>query len=130
MRVIAIIVIILGVASLVAGIVFVTQAATAEKTILQEITPLTSLSQIDPQYDKVTAAFEKTMVAEEPNIQAGKAAPSAMYAYLSGQRALLGLAKSNVGLAMFTRLSGIVGIVLGLGVVLSGLALLRKVQST
>jgi hypothetical protein len=52
-----------------------------------------------------------------------------LYAYLSGQRALLGLAKSNLGLAMFTRLSGIVGIVLGLGVVLSGLALLRKAQS-
>jgi hypothetical protein len=128
MRVIAIIIVILGVASLVFGIVFVTQATSAEKQVLDQIAPLTSLSQINPSYDKVTASFNKIMAAEEPNIQAGKAAPSAMYGYLSGQRALLGLAKSNVGLAMFTRLSGIVGIVLGLGLVLSGLAMLRKVQ--
>ncbi len=130
MRVIALIVIILGVASLVLGIVFMTQATSAEKTILEQIAPLTSLSQINPNYDKVTASFDKIMAAEEPNIQAGKAAPSAMYAYLSGQRALLGLAKSNVGLAMFTRLSGIVGIVLGLGMGLSGFVLLRKAQGS
>jgi hypothetical protein len=128
MRVIAIIIAILGVASLVVGIVFVTQASSAEKIILQQIAPLTSLSEINPHYDQVTAAFNKTMAAEEPNIQAGKAAPSAMYGYLSGQRALLGLAKSNVGLAMFTRLSGIVEIVIGLGLVLTGLVLLLKKQ--
>jgi hypothetical protein len=129
MRVIAIIVAILGLASLVFGILFVSQAGSAEKQVLDQIAPLTSLSQVNPAYDKVTASFEKLMVAEEPQIQAGKAAPSAMYSYLSGQRALLGLAKSNIGLAKFTRLSGITGIFLGLGLVLSGLALLRKAQS-
>jgi hypothetical protein len=129
MRVIAILVAILGVASLVFGILFVTQAASAEKQILTEIAPLTALSQINPHYDTVTAAFNKTMAAEEPNIQAGKAAPSATYAYLAGQRALLGLAKSNVGLASFIRMSGIVGMVLGIGMALAGYALLRKTQS-
>jgi hypothetical protein len=129
MRVIAIIVVILGLASLAFGILFVSQASSAEKQVLDEIAPLTSLSQVDPHYDTVTAAFNKQMATEEPQIQAGKAAPSAMYAYLSGQRALLGLAKSNIGLAKFTRISGIVSIVVGLGLVLSGLALLRKAQS-
>ncbi|MGD0794756.1 MAG: hypothetical protein ABR958_04080 [Dehalococcoidales bacterium] len=128
MRVIAIIVVILGLASLVFGILFVSEASSAENQVLNEIAPLTSLSQINPQYDKVTAAFNQRLAAEEPGIKTGTQ-PSAMYAYLSGQRALLGLAKSNVGLAMFTRLSGIAGIFLGLGLVLSGLALLRKAQS-
>ena len=128
MRVIAIIVVILGVASLVLGVVFMTQATSAEKVVLEQIAPLTSLSQINPSYDKVTASYDKIMAAEEPNIQAGKAAPSATYGYLAGQRALLGLAKSNVGLAMFTRLSGIASIVVGLGLVLTGLVLLLKKQ--
>lgn len=129
MRVIAIIVAILGLASLVYGILFVAQASSAENQVLNEIAPLTSLSQVDPQYDKVTASFDKFLATEEPQIQAGKAAPSAMYAYLSGQRALLGLAKSNIGTAKFVRSTGLVDIILGLGMVLTGLALLRKAHS-
>ena len=126
MRVIAIIVVILGVASLVLGVVFMTQATSAEKTILSQVAPLTSLSQINPTYDTITAQYNQLMAKELADISAQKALPSVSFSYVSGQRALLGLAKSNVGLAMFTRLSGIVAIVLGLGMGLSGFMLMRK----
>ena len=66
------------------------------------------------------------MAAEEPNIQAGKAAPSAMYNYLSAQRALLGLAKANMGTVDAVRTNGIIDIVTGLGLVLAGVALMYK----
>ena len=125
MRVLAVIVIILGLASLVLGIMFLPQASSANNTIAAEVAPL-KLSEVDAHYDAVTAAFNKTMAAEEPNIQAGKAAPSVMYDYLAAQRALLGLAKSNMGTVKAVRTNGIVDIVVGLGLVLGGFVLLRK----
>ena len=66
------------------------------------------------------------MATEEPNIQAGRAAPSAMYNYLTIQRTSLGLARANIGLAGFTRTSGIIDVVVGLGLILVGLELFKK----
>ncbi|MFY9812927.1 MAG: hypothetical protein WBQ62_00915 [Dehalococcoidales bacterium] len=120
-----IIVALIGVAILAMGIVFLAQANTAKKTVADEISPVT-LSNLNTQYNTIEAAQEKQMAAEEPGIQAGQAAPSAMYNYLSAQRALLGLAKSNLGTSGFVMMSGTVDIVLGIGLVLVGLALYMK----
>ncbi len=125
MRVLAVIVIILGLAGLVFGILFLPKASSAEEEIAVQVAPLT-LDQIDGHYDAVTAAFNQAMAAEEPNIQAHTAMPSAMYTYLSGQRALLGLAKSNMGVASLVRMLGMVNILLGLGLAAAGSALLIK----
>ena len=107
-----IIVALIGVAILVMGIVFSLQANTAKKTVADQIAPVT-LSNLNATYNSVEASQEKLMAAEEPGIQAGQAAPSAMYNYLSAQRALLGLAKSNIGFSSFVMMSGTVDIVLG-----------------
>jgi hypothetical protein len=128
MRVIAIIVAILGLATFVYGILFVAQAGTAEDEIALSISPL-ALNEVNAKYDAVATKYNQMKTAEEPKIQAGQAMPSDMYNYLSAQRALLGLAKSNIGTAKFLRSNGTVDIILGLGVVLAGLALLRKAQS-
>jgi hypothetical protein len=128
MRVIAICVAILGVASLVFGVLFLTQSGSVRQQVADSVAPLT-LDQVDAKYNTVVNSHDKIRAAEEPKIQAQTAAPSDMYNYLSSQRALLGLAKSNIGMAMFMQISGIVGIVLGLGMVLSDLALLRKSQT-
>ena len=120
-----IIVALIGVAILVMGIVFMVQANTAKKTVANEISPIT-LSNLNAQYNTVEAAQEKQMAAEEPGIQAGQAAPSAMYNYLSAQRALLGLAKSNMGTSGFVMMSGTVDIILGIGLALIGVALYMK----
>jgi len=120
-----IIVALIGVAILVMGIVFMAQSNTAKKTVADEISPVT-LSNLNAQYNTVEAAQEKQMAAEEPGIQAGQAAPSAMYNYLSAQRALLGLAKSNIGTSGFVMMSGTVDIVLGIGLALIGMVLYMK----
>lgn len=128
MRVIAIIIAILGLATLVYGILFVAQAGVAEDEVAASISPL-ALSEVNGKYDTVATKYNQIKAAEEPKIQASQALPSDMYNYLSAQRALLGLAKSNIGLAKFLRTTGTVNIIVGLGVVLAGIALLRKVQS-
>jgi hypothetical protein len=128
MRVLAVIVIILGLASLVLGIMFIPQAASGNKTIADEVAPL-KISEIDAHYDAVSAAFNVQMAKEEPGIQGGTAMPSAMYNYLSAQRALLGLAKANVGTVKAVRVNGIVDIIVGLGLILGGFVLLRKSSS-
>jgi hypothetical protein len=120
-----IIVALIVVAILVMGIVFMAQANTGKKTVADEISPVT-LSNLNAQYNNVEAAQEKQMAAEEPGIQAGQAAPSAMYNYLSAQRALLGLAKSNVATSGFVMMSGTIDIILGIGLALIGVVLYMK----
>lgn len=66
------------------------------------------------------------MAAEEPNIQAGKAAPSAMYNYLTVQRTGLGLTRTNIGLVGFIRMAGIINVVLGVSLVLIGITVPAK----
>jgi hypothetical protein len=126
MRLIAIFIIILGLAGLVLGVVFITQATSAEKQVLDSIAPLT-LSDINPKYDAVSATF-KQMLPVQQKIASNTASAQEMdqLNYVSSQRALLGLAKSNAGLAMFIRLNGITVIVLGIGMGLAGFALLKK----
>ena len=120
-----IIVALIGVAILVMGIVFEFQANTAKQTVADEISPIT-LSNLNATYDQVKAGQEQYMAAEEPKIQAKQAAPSATYNYYSAQRALLGLAKSNIGTAGFVMMSGTVDIVLGIGLILIGMVLYMK----
>ncbi len=119
MRVIAIIIAILGLAVFAYGILFVAQAGTAENIVSDEIAPIT-LDQLNATYDTVVTKYTAVKAAEEPKIQAGQAAPSVTYDYLSAQRALLGLAKSNIGVAKFVRTSGTADILLGLGMFLTG----------
>jgi len=128
MRALAVIVIILGLAALVFGILFIPQASSAEKQIADSVAPLT-LDQVDAKYDAVAVKYDALKAAEEPQIQAKTAAPTINYVYLSAQRALLGLAKSNIGTAKFVRLNGLIDILVGLGLVLAGFVLLRKSQS-
>jgi len=121
----AMIVALIGVAILAMGIIFVMQANTAKQTVADEISPI-PLSGLNAQYDAIKTAQEQYMAAEGANVQAGKAAPSAGYNYTSAQRALLGLAKSNIGTSGFVMMSGIVDIVLGLGLILTGTMLYMK----
>jgi len=107
---------------------FITQASSAEQEIANEIQPLT-IAQVDAKYEAVKTNQMALAMTEEPNIQAGKAAPSAMYNYLTAQRTSLGLARTNIGLTGFVRTSGIIGIIIGVGLILAGLGLFKKGQS-
>jgi hypothetical protein len=129
MRVMGICVIILGLAAIVFGILFIPQATSARQQVADSIAPL-PLGQLDSHYDTVSDSYDQLMMAEEPNIQAKTAQPSSMYNYLSAQRSLLGLAKANVGTATMVLIMGVVDILVGLGLVLAGLGILRQAQST
>ena len=117
MRIIAVIIMILGLASLVFGVVFVAQASSAEDEVAESIAPL-PLDQLDAQYDTVKAQYEQ--------MKAAGAQPGTDYNYLIIQKTGLGLARSNIGIAQSVRMNGIIDIVLGLGLGLAGLGLFRK----
>ncbi len=127
-RLSAITVTILGLVGLVFGIVFITQASSAEQAMTDDLNPLT-IAEVDPSYDAVKTKQMALALAEEPQIQAGKAAPSTTYNYLTVQRASLGLVKTNIGLAAFVRSSGIINIIVGLGLILAGVGLFRQTRS-
>jgi phosphotransferase system glucose/maltose/N-acetylglucosamine-specific IIC component len=120
MRVIAIIIAILGLAGLVFGILLVTQAASGEQEVADSIAPL-PLDQLDAQYDTVTAQYNQ--------MKAAGTQPNAQYNYLYANKVGLGLARANVGTASLARTSGVVDILMGLGLLLAGIAMLRKAQS-
>ena len=125
MRVISAIVIILGLAVLVFGILFIPQASSGEQEIAESVAPLT-LDEVEAKYDTVAAKYDQIKMAEEPGIQAQTAMPSAMYNYLGQQRALLALAKANIGTTAFIRMMGIVNILIGAGLIMTGVVIYRK----
>lgn len=117
MRIISIIVIILGLASIVFGVLYITQASSAENEIAESIAPL-PLDQLDTQYDTVKAQYEQ--------MRAVGAQPGTDFNYLTIQKTGLGLARANVGTAQSVRMNGIIDILLGLGLGLVGIVLMRK----
>ncbi len=121
----SLIIIAIGAVSLVFGIIFIVQSGSGKQQIADDIAPLT-IDQVDAKYDAVVAQHNTIRAAEEPKIQAGQAAPSAMYNYLSIQRTSLGLARTNIGLVGFTRMTGIIDIVVGVGLLFTGMFLMQK----
>ncbi len=121
MRVIAIIIAILGLAGLVFGILLVTQAASAEQEVADSLSSGVTLDNLDATYDKVTAQYNQ--------MRDSGAQPNAQYNYLYANKVGLGLARANVGSASLARTCGVVDILVGLGLVLAGIGMLRKIQS-
>jgi hypothetical protein len=120
MRVIAIVIVILGLASLVFGILFITQATSAKQEVADSIAPL-PLDQLDDRYDTVTDQYNQ--------MKAAGAQPDVQFNYLYATKTGLGLARANAGTANAVMVNGIVDICVGLGLVLAGLGLLRKAQA-
>ena len=78
----ALLVVVLGLVSLIFGIMFIIQAGSAEQEIADQLNPL-KIAEVDSKYDTVDAKQKAMAGTEEPEIQAGKAAPSTTYNYLS-----------------------------------------------
>lgn len=121
----SLIIIAVGAASLVFGIIFIGQSGSAKQQIADDIAPLT-LDEVDARYDAVVVQHNTLRSTEEPKIQTGQAAPSAMYNYLSIQRTSLGLARTSIGLANFTRMTGIIDIIVGVGLLFTGMLLMQN----
>ena len=125
MRVFGVIILILGLVGVVFGILFLPMANSAQNEIAAQTAPI-PLDQIDAKYDVVTAAFNAQMALEEPGIQAHTGMPSALYDYYGSQRALLGLAKANMGTVKLVRYLGIMSICMGAGLAVAGIAFVMK----
>jgi hypothetical protein len=121
----SLIIIAVGAAALVFGIMFIVQSGSGKQQIADDIAPLT-IDQVDAKYDAVVAQQNTIRAAEEPKIQAGQAAPSSMYNYLTIQRTSLGLARTNIGLVGFTRMAGIINICVGVGMLFAGAFLMQR----
>jgi|WetSurMetagenome_2_1015567.scaffolds.fasta_scaffold1043828_2 hypothetical protein len=125
MRILSLVATILGIAAIVFGVLFICQANAGNNEIVTSIAPL-ALNDVNPKYDAVTEKYNQVKMAEEPAIQGGTAAPSAMYNYLSAQKGLLGLAKANIGTVKAVRMMGYTNIAIGIGLAFTGFVLYRK----
>jgi uncharacterized membrane protein HdeD (DUF308 family) len=126
MKTLAIIVLILGLASLVMGIILVVNSGPARDEVAESINPLT-LANLDAQYDQVKSAQMQMAQQEGAAIQQGN--PSSGYVWLTLQRTSLGLARSNVGIANLTQILGYVNIVIGIALVIVSLGMMRKTST-
>jgi hypothetical protein len=117
MRVLGILCIILGIAAVVFGILFIPQASSAEQKVADSLTAPVTLGTLDATYDGI----DQKVTAMSPT--------DPQYVMYFSQRTSLGLARANIGTAQMVRMNGIIDIIVGLGLVLAGFGLLRKGQS-
>lgn len=113
MRIIALITLILGLAAIVLGVMFVLQAGSGQQEITDSIAPLT-IDKVATTYDQVSAQL-KQIPQTDPN-----------YLPTSLQKTSLGLAKSNIGAVKAVRMNGYVDIGVGIALVLTGMAFFAK----
>ncbi len=123
MKALSIIVLILGLASLVMGVIFVINSGTARTEVADSIAPL-PLENLDAQYDTVKSAQQQMAGQEGAAIQQGN--PSSNYIWLTLQRTSLGLARSNIGTARLTMTLGYITAVIGVALIVVSLGMLRK----
>jgi len=119
MRLLGLLVVILGIAALVFGILFIPQASDAKQKVVDSLTAPVTLDNLDATYDQISGAFNQLMAAGMPS-------SDPQYVMVLGQRTSLGLARSNVGLAKFINTMGMVNIIVGVGLVLAGCAVMMK----
>jgi len=113
MRILALITLIMGVAAIALGVLFVFQANSGKQQIIDSIAPL--------PYDQVAAKYDEVFIMAKNVPQTD---PS--YLMIAGQRTSLGLAKANIGNVNAVRMNGIVDIAVGIGLLLTGIVLYRK----
>ena len=123
MKTLAIIVVILGLATMVMGVILVVNSGSARSEVADSIAPL-PLENLDAQYDTVKSAQMQLAQQEGAAIQQGN--PSANYVWLTLQRTSLGLARTNMGTARLTLTLGYLNLIIGIGLVIVSLGMFRK----
>jgi hypothetical protein len=119
MRILALLVVILGIATLVFGIIFIPQASDAKAKVVASLSSGVTLDNLNDKYDQASGAYAQLVAAGMPSSD-----PQSVM--VLGQRTSLGLAKSSVGLAKFINTMGMVNIIVGVGLALGGCALMMK----
>jgi hypothetical protein len=119
MRLLALLVVILGIATLVFGIIFIPQASSAKQEVKDSLIAPVTLDNLDTTYDQANGAFNQLAASGMPSTDP-------RFVMALGQRTSLGLAKSNVGIAKVLQTMGIIDILIGVGLVLGGCALMMR----
>jgi hypothetical protein len=119
MRILALLVVILGIAVLVFGIIFIPQASNAKQKVADSLTAPVTLDTLDATYDQISGAYDQLKASGMPS-------SDPQYVMVLGQRTSLGLAKSNVGLAKVLNTLGIVNIIAGVGLIFVGCAMVMR----
>jgi len=122
MRLLGLLVVILGIAAIVFGIMFIPQASDAKQKVVDSLSSPVTLDNLDATYDQISGAFNQLKAA-------GMASSDPQYVMILGQRTSLGLAKSSVGLAKLINTMGMVNIIVGAGLLFAGGALMMKKNS-
>jgi hypothetical protein len=114
MRLLGLVVVILGIATLVFGIMFFPQASDTKQKVVDSLIAPVTLENLDATYDQVNAAFGQ-MAQTDP-----------LYIPTLAKRTSLGLGKTNVGISKILTTSGIINIIIGAGLAIGGCALMMK----
>ncbi len=122
MRLLGLLVVILGIAAIVFGIMFIPQASDAKQKVVDSLSSPVTLDNLDATYDQISGAFNQLKAAGMPS-------SDPQYVMILGQRTSLGLAKSSVGLAKLINTMGMVNIIVGAGLLFAGGALMMKKNS-
>jgi hypothetical protein len=122
MRLLGLLVLILGIAAIVFGIMFIPQASDAKQKVEESLKSPVTMDNLNATYGQISGAYDQLVAAGVPS-------SDPQYVMVLGQRTSLGLAKSSVGLAKFLNTAGIVNIIVGAGLVLAGCGLMMKKNS-
>jgi len=119
MRLLGLLVVILGIAAIVFGIMFIPQASDAKQKVEESLSAPVTLDNLNATYGQISTAYDQLKAAGMPS-------SDPQYVMVLGQRTSLGLAKSSIGLAKFLNTMGMVNIIVGVGLVLAGGAVMMK----
>ncbi|MCX7912808.1 MAG: hypothetical protein N2506_07630 [Dehalococcoidales bacterium] len=116
MRAVAVFAIILGLATLVFGALLTAQARQARQAVISSLKPPVTLENLRSSYEELDRKVRETSPSHPE------------YSDYFAERTWLGLAQANLSAAKMVNTSGIVDILIGLGIMASGFAILRKIS--
>jgi hypothetical protein len=115
----SILVTVIGIVCIVFGVMFIMQAGSSRTDVVDELKASNvTADNLNAKYDEAKAGLVQALTAGAPGAESAQS--------IGWQKASLGVAKSSLATISFVEKSGILTIVIGLGLVLTGLALMKK----
>jgi len=118
-NILALLVAVIGVVCIVFGAMFIVQAGDNKTTVVDELTASNvTVDTLDAAYNQAKAGLAQALAAGAAGTESAQS--------IGWQKASLGLAKSNLETIDFVQKSGILTIVIGAGLILTGWGLIKK----
>jgi hypothetical protein len=118
-NILSILVTVIGIVCIVFGVLFIMQAGDSRTIVVDELAASNvTVDNLNAKYDEAKAGLGKALAAGAAGTESAQT--------VGWQKASLGIAKSSLTTIGFVEKSGIVTIVIGLGLALAGLGLMKK----